>query len=192
LTTASADTGTSTVTGGAGNDTTVTAATTPVTGGLTQTQKDLITAGNTDANNVSTAADTVVTGGLNQTAATGDTTAATSGTVGTTGAAVAGAGSNILSNLVKKTVANTASGASKNLIKKAAGQKTTAMPSVAKQLTSGALNQLRSSVVPKSVDISKLIPVASTKKTAPLKVNVSKLTPVSNIAGLSTLIKGKG
>jgi len=47
-------------------------------------------------------------------------------------------------------------------------------------------------VVPKSVDISKLMPVPSTKKTAPLKVNVSKLTPVGNISGLSTLIKGKG
>ena len=173
------------MTGGAGNDAVVTTAP-PVTGGLTQAQQDLIA----NANDVS--ANTTVTGGLNQTAATGnttgDTTGDTAGAVGATGAKAAG--SNILGNLIKKTISNTASGAAKNLIKKAAGQKTTAMPSVASQLTSGALNQMRSSLAPKKVDVSKLIPVA--KKTAPLKVDVSKLTPVSKISGLSTLVNRKG
>jgi hypothetical protein len=181
----------SAVTNSTGNDAAVTTAApvtaAPVTGGLTQAQQDLIA----NANDVSE--NTTVTGGLNQTAATGDTTGDPAGgttatTAGATGAKAAG--SNILGNILKKTVANTASGAAKNLIKKAAGQKTTAMPSVAKQLTSSALNQMRSSLAPKKVDVSKLTPVA--KKTVPLKTNVSNLTPVGKISGLTSLIKVKG
>jgi hypothetical protein len=157
----------------------------PVTGGLTQAQQELITAN--DPNNVSAAADTAVTGGLGQVSATGNT--ATSGTTGATGAGGSNI-SNILGSIIKKTIANATSGATKNLVKKAIAPKTTAMPTVTKKVTSGALNQMKSNLVPKKIDISKLTPVA--KKTAPLKVDVSKLTPVSKISGLSSLVNRKG
>ena len=178
LTAASADT----TTGGV--DTTV-SATKPVVGGLTQTQKDLIDAGN--AVDVTKAADTAVVGGLNQTSGDQDTTT----NAATTGAA-AGAGSNIFKNIVKKTVVDTASTGARNVINRAAGRKTTPMPTVARQLTGNALSAIRTNAAPQKVDVSKLIPKQVVKAAPPKKVDVSKLTPVGNISGLTALVKGKG
>lgn len=152
----------------------------PVTGGLTQAQQDLI---EDKENNVIVTAPVV--GGLNQVALTDSDTAATTGT---TGAKVAG--SNTFGNILKKIISKTASGAVRNIMSKAAGQKTAAKPVVAKKATGTALTAAKTAAVPKKLDISKLTPVA--KKTVPLKKDVSKLTPVSKIAGLTSLIKGKG
>jgi hypothetical protein len=152
----------------------------PVTGGLTQAQQDLI---EDKENNVNVTAPVV--GGLNQVALTDSDTAATTGT---TGAKVAG--SNTFGNILKKIISKTASGAARNIMSKAVGQKTAAKPVVAKKATGTALTAAKTAAVPKKLDISKLTPVA--KRTVPLKKDVSKLTPVSKIAGLTSLIKGKG
>ena len=152
----------------------------PVTGGLTQAQQNLI---EDKENNVNVTAPVV--GGLNQVALTDSDTAATTGT---TGAKVAG--SNTFGNILKKIISKTASGAARNIMSKAAGQKTAAKPVVAKKATGPALTAAKTAAVPKKLDISKLTPVA--KRTVPLKKDVSKLTPVSKIAGLTSLIKGKG
>ena len=177
----------STVTGGTGKDT--------VTGGLTQAQQDLIDAGTSTTlpATVTSAADTATVGGLNQVAGDQDTTTNAATTGATTGAAATGAaGTNILGNIIKKTVANTASTGAKNVINTAAGRKTVPTQPVAKQLTGNALNAIRANVVPQKVDISKLIPKQVVKAAPPKKVDVSKLTPVGNISGLSALVKGKG
>lgn len=138
-------------------------------GGLTQAQKDLIEDKANDGTTV---------GGLNQVAATGnDATAVTKV-----------ADPNVVSNILKKIVTSTVSGAAKNLIKKAAAPKRVAMPSVAKKLTGSALSQIRSNVAPKKVDISKLMPVKN--RPVSLKADVSKLTPVTNISRLSSSTKG--
>jgi hypothetical protein len=107
-----------------------------------------------------------------------------------------GAKTDVLGNIVKGAVTKAVTGAIKGGVRsginKALGVKTAKTPSIGKQLVKGVASQIGSKVVPKSMAISKLIPVSATKKTAPLKANVSKLTPVSKISGLSTLIKGKG
>jgi hypothetical protein len=164
----------------------------PVTGGLTQAQKDLIDAGN--VTNVSSAADAATVGGLNQltTDQVADTGATSTGATTAGTAAGTAAGTNLVSNLIKNAVTSTATGTAKNAINKAAGLKTKPMPSAASRLTGSALSALRSNVVPTKVDVSKLIPKQVAKRTAPVKVDVSKLTPVSNISGLTALIKGKG
>jgi hypothetical protein len=124
---------------------------------------------------VDSAADATTTGGLNQ---------------------ATGAKDDVFGKIVKGAVTKAVTGALKNQIKgginKALGVKTAKTPTIKKQLTGNIASQFGQKVAPKAMDISKLIRVPSTKKTAPLKANVSKLTPVSNISGLSTLIKGKG
>ena len=142
---------------------------TDTVGGLTQVQS-----GNNNLN-VDSAADATTTGGLNQ---------------------ATGAKDDVFGKIVKGAVTKAVTGALKNQIKgginKALGVKTAKTPSIGKKLVGNIASQFGQKVAPKAMDISKLIRVPSTKKTAPLKANVSKLTPVSNISGLSTLIKGKG
>jgi len=77
-------------------------------------------------------------------------------------------------------------------INKAIGVKTAKTPSVAKQFVSNIGSQIGQRVTPKSMDISKLMPVTTAKKAVPVKANVSNLTPVSRISGLSTLVNRKG
>jgi hypothetical protein len=142
---------------------------TDTVGGLTQVQS-----GNNNLN-VDSAADATTTGGLNQ---------------------ATGAKDDVFGKIVKGAVTKSVTGALKSKlnsgINKALGVKTAKTPSIKKQLVGNIASQIGKKVAPKAMDISKLIRVPSTKKTAPLKANVSKLTPVSNISGLSTLIKGKG
>jgi hypothetical protein len=152
-------------------DTVDTTGATDTVGGLNQVQS-----GNSNLN-VDSAADAVTTGGLNQANTTGAKTDA-------------------FGNIVKGAVTKAVTGAVKKSItggvNKALGVKTAKTPSIGKKLVSNVASQFGQKVAPKAMDISKLIRVPSTKKTAPLKANVSKLTPVSKISGLSTLIKGKG
>jgi len=126
---------------------------------------------------VDSAADAATTGGLNQASTTGSKTDALA---------------NIAKSAVTKAVTGAVKGQIRSGINKAIGVKTAKQPSVGKQLVKGVASQIGSKVVPKSMAISKLIPVSTAKKTAPTKVNVSKLTPVSNISGLSTLVNRKG
>ncbi len=152
-------------------DTVDTTGATDTVGGLNQVQS-----GNSNLN-VDSAADAVTTGGLNQASTTGAKTDA-------------------FGNIVKGAVTKAVTGAVKKSItggvNKALGVKTARQPTVGKQLVKNTASQIGSKVVPKSMAVSKLTPVSTTKRTVPVKANVSNLTPVSRISGLSTLVNRKG
>jgi hypothetical protein len=140
-------------------------------GGLTQVQT-----GNTSLN-VDSAADNATTGGLNQASNTG-------------------AKDDVFGRIVKGAVTKAVTGAVKKGISgginKALGVSTAKRPTATKQFVGNVASKIAPKIAPKSVDISKLRPMTTAKKTAPLKANVSNLTPVSRISGLSTLVNRKG
>jgi hypothetical protein len=93
---------------------------------------------------------------------------------------------------VSKAVTGAVKGQVRSGINKALGVGTAKKPTATKQFVGNVAPKIASKIAPKSVDISKLRPMTTAKKTAPLKANVSNLTPVSKISGLSTLVNRKG
>ena len=101
-------------------------------------------------------------------------------------------GTTLMNKVIRPAVKTVTSGAVRNLAGQVTGKKPTAMPSLSKALSGNAMSALKSAatsaVAPKKAP-PKLTAVA---KAPPKKMDVSKLTPISNIANLTSLLKGKG
>lgn len=101
-------------------------------------------------------------------------------------------GSTLINKVLRPAVKTVTSGAVKNLASRVTGGKPTAMPSLSKALSGNALSALKSAAT-SAVAPQKAPPkLTAVAKAPPKKMAVGKLTPISNIANLTSLLKGKG
>jgi RTX calcium-binding nonapeptide repeat (4 copies) len=101
-------------------------------------------------------------------------------------------GSTLMNKVLRPAVKTVTSGAVKNLASRVTGGKPAAMPSLARSLSGNAMSALKSAAT-SAVAPQKAAPkLTAVAKPVPKKMDVSKLTPISNIANLTSLLKGKG